>query len=168
MHVRLVADPEPLQQRPGAGLTVGPVTGADTERHVAQHVEMGEQGEILEHEADASLLGRQVNTIAVDLAPAQEDASGPRPLESRGDPQQGGLAAAGWPEQAGDSARGNVQREAVEHDLPVIAMPDVDEVEGGAHDGSAAPARRPSSPLRSTAGIRPARVRTSAGAAASP
>jgi hypothetical protein len=82
---------------------------------------MPEQRVVLEHEADlalAHMMRRRILAIEEYLA-------GIGCLESGNDAQQGGLAAAGWPEQRRQFARREIQRDLIERDKIAKALVDV-------------------------------------------
>ena len=91
-----------LQHRGGALACAALVQarGGEAEAHVAQHVQVREQGIVLEQQADVAVLGVLVRHVA----PADEDAAGRGFLQPRGHAQQRGLAAARRPQQGGESA----------------------------------------------------------------
>jgi hypothetical protein len=76
---------------PARGQAVGDVAGDG---------EVRKQGVMLEHHGDVAPVRRNV----VERAPPQPDGAAVRRLESRDEVQQGGLAAAAWPEQRNDLA----------------------------------------------------------------
>ncbi len=74
-------------------------------RDIVEDGEMRKQREILEHQADRALLGRQEDRRAGDLAVVEQDAAGRLRLDTGGNAQQRRLAGAGGPQQAKHFAR---------------------------------------------------------------
>ncbi len=108
------ADAVECGERLGAGLA--PRQRAQAEGDVVADGEMGEEREVLEHEADAPLLRRHEAVRPRDLLAVDEHAPGGGALDARGDPEQRGLAAAGRPEQAEDLARRNVEADMIQRE----------------------------------------------------
>src|SRR5262249_39062136 len=77
---------------------------------VVPHREVGIEAVALEHHGDAAGAGRQV----VDHVTADHDVPRGLLLEPRDDAQQGGLAAAGGPEQDHELAVARLQADAVD------------------------------------------------------
>ena len=75
---------------------------------------MGEEREVLKHQADATLLRRNEIVWSVHLLSVEQHAAGGRALDAGGDPEQRCLAAAGGAKQAEDFPRRHVERDAVE------------------------------------------------------
>ncbi|GMA36898.1 hypothetical protein GCM10025876_31020 [Demequina litorisediminis] len=87
---------------PVAHLRLGAVTHFETESDVLRHAHVRERRVVLEHEADAALLRRQVRRVlALDT-----DVPLVGGFESGDDAQQRGLAASGRPQERGELARG--------------------------------------------------------------
>ena len=104
---------------------------------------MREQGEVLEHQADAALLRRHEAVGARDLLTVDQHAARRRALDAGGDPEQGRLAAARRPQQAEDLRRRDVEADLVEREDVAIAARHVVEGETrGEGDGGLA-ARSP-------------------------
>ena len=74
---------------------------------------MRKQSVVLKHESDAALFGRHRHAVAGDCPPVDGHASALERLQSRGDPQHSGFAAAGRPEQAHDLTPGHRQADRV-------------------------------------------------------
>ncbi len=72
----------------------------EAEADIVEDGEVREQREILEHQADRALLGRQEDGRAGDLAVVEKHAAGGLRLDAGGDPQQRRLARTGRAEQA--------------------------------------------------------------------
>jgi hypothetical protein len=75
---------------------------------------MREQGIILEHQADAALLGRNAAALALHQPAADKDAAFIGTFEPGGDAQSGGLAGARGTDQADDLAALYVQRDMID------------------------------------------------------
>jgi len=104
------------------------------ERDVLGHGQMREQGVGLEHHRHAARGGRQMRDIAAgDFDPAATGG-----FQAGNDAQAGGLAAPGRPEQYGEAAGGDFQRDCVQrcHAAPLPADP------GQPHGGTARGRRR--------------------------
>ena len=84
------------------------------EAHVVAHGQVREQGVVLEHDADAALLGRHRVARPGHEAAAQRDGARVRGLEARDEAQRGGLAAARGAEQGQDLALGHPERQPVD------------------------------------------------------
>ena len=78
---------------------------------------MREQGEVLEHQPDPAALGRQAMPRLGQHPAIEGDAAGLKLLEAGHQLERGGLAAAGWPDQAMHLAGCDRQRHAID-DLP--------------------------------------------------
>src|SRR5262245_61760070 len=100
---------------------------------------MREQRIILEHEADAALLGGKKLGRAGGFAIVDEDTAGARHLDAGGEAQGRGLAAAGMADEDDDLARRYVETEAGDRGDVAIAMMHI--VEGKARRNGC---RRPS------------------------
>ena len=91
------------------------------ERDVLAHGHVLERGVVLEHEADPAPLRRDVGRVgAVDL-----DLAAVGLLEPGDDPQQRRLARAARPEQRGQRAVGDLERDALERDEVAERLGDV-------------------------------------------
>ncbi len=75
---------------------------------------MRKQREVLEHQPDVALLRRHEPLGPGHLVIVDEHPAAGRLLDAGGDPQQRGLAAARWPQQAHHLGRRNVERKSVE------------------------------------------------------
>ncbi len=106
---------------------------AQPERDVARDGEVREERVVLEHHADAALLGRHANRGAGDDAAAEGDRAALHRLEAGEAAQHRGLAAAGGAEQAADDA--GCEREAhPAHDrLRAVRVRKIDDVDGSGH-----------------------------------
>jgi hypothetical protein len=92
---------------------------------------MREKGEILEHEADTSSLGRYAkariaNEFAIDMYLARV-----LHLDTRDHPKRRRLAAARRPEQAHHLPRHDLERHVVYNRTPVVAARDVPDFQPG-------------------------------------
>jgi len=105
----------------------GGVFPAQAEGDVFRHREVGEQGVVLEHHADAAALRGLGVGDAADDAAVEADFAGTQTFEAGDAPQHRGLAAARGAEQAADAAAVELQRELADHQ--VIAEGEVDVVE---------------------------------------
>ena len=86
---------------------------------------MGEQREVLEHQADAALLGRHEAVRPRDLLIVDQHAASGGALDAGGDAKQSGLAAARRPEQAHDLAGLDVEAHMIEREPLAEAARDV-------------------------------------------
>ncbi len=93
-------------------LGLRPLADGQPEGHVVAHRHVLEGRVVLEHEADAPLLGRHPRDVAV----AQPDRPLVGRLETRDDPQERRLAAARRTQERRQLAVGDVQGDAVERD----------------------------------------------------
>jgi hypothetical protein len=83
----------------------------EAEGHVLRHGEMREQRVVLEHHADVAPMRRQRRDILpVELHRAAIDAQ-----QAGHDAQQGGLAAAGRPQQGNELALADAEIDAAQH-----------------------------------------------------
>ncbi len=91
---------------------------ADLERkgQIAAHRHVREQGVVLEHHADAPLVGRQI----VNRPAADPDRARRRRLESGEHHQAGRLAGAGRPEQSQELASFDLQVQAPHHEVAAV------------------------------------------------
>ena len=94
-----------------APVTRGP---REPETHVVLDGEMGEQRVVLEHDADAALLGRDDAPGARDHPAAQGDGARVGGLQTSDQAKRGGLAAARWSEERDDLAFHDAQGQAVD------------------------------------------------------
>ncbi len=92
------------------------VTGiaVEAEGDVLAHVEVREEGVLLEDHADAAALGRQMEATAGDAHAADFDAAAVERFEAGDQAQERGLAAAAGAEQGEQLALGQRQRYAVD------------------------------------------------------
>ena len=97
-----------LSARVGRGL-------AQPEGHVIDHAQMREQRIVLEYEADATLLGRDVEPRAAHACAIDADGAAVDADEPGNRTQQCGLAAAGAADDAADVAVGKIERQRVDH-----------------------------------------------------
>jgi len=93
-----------------------------TEAYVARHREVGKQGVVLEHHADAALLGGQHLPRRAQQPIPQHDAAARDGLEARQGPQHRGLAATRGAQQAGDHALGQGKAQCLHHGLGTVAQ----------------------------------------------
>ena len=91
-------------------LGLRPLADRQPEGDVVAHGHVLERGVVLEHEADAALLRRQLRRVAA----GDDDRAGVGLLEPGDDPQQRRLAASRGPEQRGQRAVGHLERDVVE------------------------------------------------------
>ncbi len=94
------------------------------EGHVVRHAQVREQGVVLEHHADAPVLGRHGKPWRRHHLPLQQDAAFAQRLETRDGAQHGGLAATAGAEQAGDAAAREGEGQVVDNALAAKAMVD--------------------------------------------
>ena len=85
------------------------------ESDVVDRLEMGKQGEILEHQADVAGLRGHQDVRADDLAPVDQHAAPLRRLQAGGDPEDRRLAAARRTQQAQNLARFHAQADLAHH-----------------------------------------------------
>ncbi|MNT63699.1 hypothetical protein D3C72_2015340 [compost metagenome] len=104
-----------FQQFLDAARALGAGQLAQPEGHVQGHGQMGEQGIVLEHHADAALLRRHLHGGRRNDAAVQQDAAGAHRFEAGDGAQHCGLAAAGFAQQAADVANGQTQGQVL-HD----------------------------------------------------
>jgi hypothetical protein len=88
---------------------------------------VGEEGVVLEHHAEAALVGRH----GVDGGAVNPNRAAVGPLEAGDDPQQGCLAAAGGAEQRSDRLRLGGQAHAAQDRLAVVRLADRVELNEG-------------------------------------
>ena len=107
-------EPDQGQQLLDAGAHLGRLALADLEAegHVVEHGHVRERGVVLEHEADAAILGTRPGDVPVR---DPDDALVGR-LQAGDDPQQRRLARAARTEQRGQRALGNLERDVFERD----------------------------------------------------
>ncbi len=82
----------------------------EAERDVLEDRHMAEQRIVLEHEADIALLDGLFRGIGI----AKEYLAGGGHFQARNEPQQRGLARAGWPQQRDQFTRTDIERDIVE------------------------------------------------------
>ena len=100
---------------------------------------MGEEREVLKHQADAALLRRNEIVRPRHLLAVEQHLARGWALDAGGDPEQRGLAAAGGTKQAEHLARRHVERDMVERKALAITLGDIGEDEFGS-EGNARPA----------------------------
>ena len=88
-----------------------------TEGHVLVHIQVREQGVLLEYGVHLTLVGRQIG----DVLPIKKNIAGARLNKSSDDPERRGLTTAGRAQEGNELLVVDVQRETVEHVLPVEA-----------------------------------------------
>ncbi len=101
----------------------------DTEGDVLRHRQMGEQGVVLEHHADATLLRRQGKPRLGNDVAGQLDFAFVHRLETRDGAQGRGLAAAGRAKQAANVACIQMQIQVLDDALVAVAAGKVAQVE---------------------------------------
>ena len=107
---------EARQQSGHPGLALRPRPAREPEADVSGHREVGEEGEVLEDEAEAALLRRQ----AAGIGPAQPHLPGRRGVQAGDHPQQGGLATARGAEQGAEAAARQGEAHVPEHALAAM------------------------------------------------
>ena len=136
-----MTEADALERGEGFGLGLAPRQRLQAERHVVDDREMREQREVLEHQADAALLGGHEAVGAGNLLIVDQNAPSGRALDAGGDPEQGGLAATRRPEQADHLARLDIEAHMIEREPLAEAARHVIEGEpGGEGDGGLAAA----------------------------
>ena len=80
---------------------------SQSEHHVVEHIEPGEQRRFLEH--DHAVAPGAADRLAVRQHPARI-----RRLQARDDVEQGRFPAAAWPHQADELALADIQRHAIQ------------------------------------------------------
>ena len=106
---------------PLADLGLRPLAHRQPERDVVAHGHVLEGGVVLEDEADVPLLRRERGRVLA----GDQDLALVRPLEPGDDPEQGRLAGAARPEQRGERAAFDLERDVVEGDEVAEALRDV-------------------------------------------
>ncbi|MNC33223.1 hypothetical protein D3C75_816070 [compost metagenome] len=86
---------------------------------------MRKQGVFLKHHTRLPLLRRQMQPVSGDLLAGDIDIAFDDPFKPGNRPQDGGLAAAGGPQQTGQFAFADRQRKAVQHPVPTAAVGNV-------------------------------------------
>ena len=102
-------------QHAAADLFLRQLLQAQAEGHVLEHVQVREQGILLEHRVHLTLVGRQ----AGDVLAIKKNIARLRLNESTDDPERGGLAAARGPQEGHKLLVVDVQRQAGQHRLAV-------------------------------------------------
>ena len=107
-----------------------PLDLAQRQRDVGERSAVGEQVELLENHADtpAELVGR----LVVDAFAIEQDVAGSALDEPVQATQQGRLAGAGWPDQAGDRSGLHLQTDVVQHLDGAIGHVDVLDLDAAA------------------------------------
>eukprot|EP01137_Pigoraptor_chileana_P022632 Opistho-2@7097 len=105
--------PYQLQHFVHARGLLGPGQLVDAERHIAAHGEVREQRVVLEHHANAPLLGRHAPLGAADHIFGQADLAARHRLQPGHGAQQGGLAAARGADQHPDVTGFQAERDAL-------------------------------------------------------
>ena len=115
LALRHVGQAHDLEQLHHAGLddVVRRLLVAQAERHVLEHVHVGEQRVVLEHGVDVALVGRG----ARDVLAVQQDPPGGGLFEPGDHPQRGGLAAARRTEHREELALGDVEVGGLDRDV---------------------------------------------------
>ena len=98
--------------------------GMQPEGDVVRHAQVREQGVVLEHHADAPVLGRHGKPRRRHHLPLQQDAAFAQRLEAGDGAQHRGLAAAAGAKQAGDAAAREGEGQVVDNALAAEAMVD--------------------------------------------
>ena len=104
-------------QHAAANLLLVHLLQPQAEGHVLVHIQVREQGVFLEHGVHLALVGRQIG----DVLPVKKNIAGARLDKSANDSEGRCLAAAGRAQEGNELLVVNVQRETVEHVLPVEA-----------------------------------------------
>ncbi len=120
----VAGEADPVEQPPRP-LGAGAGGAAQPEGDVPGDAEVGEEREVLEHQADAAGLGRDVAGGVGDHPAGNRHRARVLALDPGGDPQQRGLAAAGGAEQAGDLAGAELERDIVQHPGAGVAVADM-------------------------------------------
>lgn len=105
--VAVAGEADQFQHLLGASSSFGPVGAGQPEGDVAGDVQVREEGALLGHHADAAVLRRHVDAGAHEDAVAEADGARLGVQESGGDPQEGGLAAAGGAKDGSQRACGH-------------------------------------------------------------
>src|SRR5690606_3456359 len=101
-----------------------PLAAAQAVGHVAGHRQVREQGALLRHHRHPPPLRGDVHARASHQAVPDADLTGVYPFEAGHAPQQGGLAAAGGPEDRGECPGRHIQVEAVQRAHRPIPLAD--------------------------------------------
>ena len=88
---------------------------------------MGEECEILKHQADFTFFGRHMHIRRRHNPPVNADCARLEFLNPRNHAQRGRLAATGWPQQASDLSRPKRQGHILNHQPPIKAAVDIRE-----------------------------------------
>src|SRR4029077_19931468 len=89
---------------------------------ILQDGEMGEEREVLKHQADAAFLRWNEIVGPSHLLAVEQHAARGWALDAGGYPEERGLAAAGRTKQAEDFSRRHVERDVVEGKAPAIGL----------------------------------------------
>jgi hypothetical protein len=108
---------------------------ARAEAHVGP-TSNGEEGVVLEHHADAALLGRHVVLAVAHQLALQGDAAAAVALQPGHGAQQRGLAAARGADQRADVARTQAERDAVHRGLGLAGVAHAELGDGEEHGAS--------------------------------
>ena len=139
VFVGVVVEPDAGERGKRFCLRLGSGERAQPEGDILQDGEMGEEREVLKHQADATLLRRNEIVGPSHLLAVEQHAARGRALDAGGDPEERGLAAAGGTKQAEDFSRRHVERDVVEGKALAIALGHIGENELGGK-GDARPA----------------------------
>ena len=135
----VVTEPDPFERGKGFRLGLAPGERFQAEGDIVEDGEVREQREVLEHEPDATLLGRHEAVGPRHLLIVDQHAASGGPFHAGGDAKERGLAAARRPEQADDLARRDVEADMIEREPLAEAARDVLEGEPrGEGDGGLA------------------------------
>ena len=118
---------------------------AQSEGHVVPDIPVREQGVVLEHQADATLVGRYARHVPA----CQTDPPGPRLLEARQRAQQRGLAAPARAQEAEQLACRDGQVDVADGVAPAVRHSqtgDLEQGRSGRRDDAARMARHPRRP----------------------
>ena len=122
---RRVLEADQGEQFPHPQAPPAAVVAAQAEGDVVGHVQVREEGQVLEdHPHPAPLRGKR-EARAAHRPPAQENLAGLHRFEAGDGPQQGGLAAAAGPEQAADPSDPQPQADLPHHRRALVGDRDV-------------------------------------------
>ena len=140
IFVGVVVEPDAGERGKSFCLRLGSGERAQPEGDILQDGKMGEEREVLKHQADATLLRRNEIVGPCHLLSVEQHAARGRALDASGDPEERGLAAAGGTKRAEDFPRRHVERHMVERKALAIALGHIGEHElGGEGDTRPAP-----------------------------
>ena len=130
-------EPDQLEQllAPLPALLLGDARDAQRELDVVRHRHVAEERVVLEHEADAAILGSEPG----DVAAVEEDLAGVDLGEARDHAQERALAAAARPEQHEELAGRDLERDAVDDRGVAVALGEV--LDADRHRGGVGEAR---------------------------